>query len=131
MRFHLAVTLALACVAAACGTTDPDPQLSLDPNQTGLQGEVRLGPVPPVCQVDSPCSIPIEGKFVVQSANRPFASFRSDAAGRFSIPLPPGDYLVLPGPGTPVPFHGQQAVPVTVVARGPTEVTLVFDSFLR
>lgn len=106
------------------GTDDETPS-------TGLAGVVRRGPTQPVCVEASPCDEPFAARFTVLRDGRSVATFRSDAAGRFRVALPPDDYRVVPAADAPILAPTSQVKDVTVRRDGVTDVTLDFDTGIR
>jgi hypothetical protein len=92
---------------------------------------VLRGPIQPVCQIDVPCDAPFSATFAVQKGNRIVTTFRSDAEGDFDVPLPPGDYVIIPGVDAPIISPSAQTKAVTVGSDGPTTVLLHFDTGIR
>jgi len=111
---------ALAAVLA-CGVSQP-----LD---TGLQGQVRRGPITPVCVPELGCDAPFAAGFSVLQGGKPVARFFSDSSGAFLVRLAPGDYLLAPFPSAPV-MPGQTKQ-VTVQPLSLTSVVLQFDTGFR
>lgn len=101
------------------------------PSDTALVGTVVRGPIQPVCRVDVPCDAPFSASFTVQQRDRTVATFRSDAAGHFEVRLPPGTYLIIPGPDAPIISPRTQTKEVLVGSNGPTTVVLHFDTGIR
>jgi hypothetical protein len=96
---------------------------------TGLSGRVVLAPRCPVPlggDEGGTCpSLPLATALAVRSAdgNTEVAQVATDADGQFSVPLDPGQYLVVvPAPGG-VRVSAQTLV-VTVSADGPTTLTI-------
>jgi hypothetical protein len=125
MRSAILRVVALACCLAGCGSPTA-------PSDTGLAGTVVRGPVQPVCEVDVPCGdAPFSASFTVQQGTRVVASFRSDTQGHFESRLPPGTYLVVPGPDAPIISPRTQTKEVQVGSTGLTTVLLQFDTGIR
>jgi len=125
MRSATLRVAALACCLAGCGSPTA-------PSDTGLAGTVVRGPVQPVCVVDGGCSdAPFSASFTVQQGTRVVASFRSDAQGHFEARLPPGSYVVVPGPDAPIISPKTQTKEVQVGSTGLTTVLLQFDTGIR
>jgi hypothetical protein len=117
--------LAVLGFTAACSSpAAPTPS-------TGLSGVVVRGPITPVCVQNVPCSAPFSAAFSVEQGGRIVSQFRSDADGRFSVPLAAGAYVVVPAADAPLLAPTTQTRPVTVGANGFTEVRLEFDTGLR
>ncbi len=114
----------LACVfAAGCTTASAD--------GSGLAGTVLRGPIQPVCAAGEPCDEPFAALFHVTRGGREVGRFRSDAAGRFAVTLPAGDYLVVPDAGAPLLNPTQQARAVRVEPDAIAQVQLEFDTGIR
>jgi hypothetical protein len=116
----LAATLLLAAGCGEKAATD-----------SGVQGEVRIGPINPVerpgVQNDAPYAATLrikrasDGKLVTET--------RSAADGSFRVALPPGDYILEPVNGAPLPIAQPQDF--TVVPGEFTTVPVVYDSGIR
>src|SRR5436305_2601691 len=120
------VSIALALVAAACGTPAAQPG-------TGIQGMVQAGPTCPVERIDSPCPPrPLEATVVVRdTSGAEVTRFHSGADGRFKVDLAPGSYTVV-GPNIGTGFL-PRPIPTSVAdTRGPyTSINVEYDSALR
>lgn len=126
MMASAALFLALgACSADTLNPAQPDQG---GVSQDGLVGTVRLGPIQPVCQVDSPCDAPLQAAFTLQQDSRVVARFSSDSTGHFLVYAAPGKYLVVPV--EPIGI-GVQTPEVTVRAGGLTHLDLAFDTGIR
>src|SRR4029078_9727658 len=125
MRSATLRVVALACSLAGCRSPTA-------PSDTGLAGTVLRGPVQPVCVVDGGCGdAPFSASFTVQQGTRVVASFRSDTQGNFEARLPPGSYVVVPGPDAPIISPRTQTKEVQVGSTGLTTVLLQFDTGIR
>lgn len=117
--------IAAASAIVACASPGPSPA-------TGLTGVVIRGPVTPVCRVEVPCDAPFSAGFTIQRGASRVASFRSDAAGQFTVFLAPGSYIVVPDADAPVISPASQRKSVTVAESGTlTVVQLTFDTGIR
>jgi hypothetical protein len=101
---------------------------------SGINGLVTLGPLCPVERVDSPCpDKPLAAQIQVKGASGDVVTtVRSGPDGRFTVSLPPGDYVLQglsPTPGNPFPIGG--SVTATVRPHRFTEVTVTFDTGIR
>lgn len=116
----LLLTPALAC--------DDSPALD-----SGIEGEVRIGPLNPVVsegqQGDDtkPYSAVIHIKSIPE--DELVAEVTSGADGKFRVPLAPGRYLVEPQPGEPLPYAWPQEV--TVQPGTFTSIRIDYDSGIR
>ena len=104
----------------------------VNPPGTGIRGTALWGPVKPgpsgLGQGDE---APLQATFLVQSAGRKVAQFKSDAKGDFEVLLPAGDYVIVPDRSTPMPAPQNQKKSVAVPADGFAVVTLRFDTGMR
>jgi hypothetical protein len=130
----------LAPAATVPATSTPSPEPTLAPAATptaavssvsGIEGVALIGPSCPVQQAGVPCpDKPWEGVVVVEDlAGREVTRTMSDAEGRFSIELPPGEYVlrtVIKG-AVAAPVDA----PVSVEAGQVAEVELRLDSGIR
>ena len=122
------VLLVLALAGTAGGCSD-DAAVGLD---TGLMGTVLRGPTQPVCRIDDPCEDePFAALFHVERSGHTVTQFTSGEDGAFSVPLAPGDYVVVPDAGAPIIGAEQQRKDVRVGPSGFTEVVLSFDTGIR
>ena len=125
MRSFRVACVAMAAVIVGCGTSvSPTPG-------TGLTGVVVRGPITPVCQVAVPCEAPFSAGFTVEQDGRRVAQFHSNADGRFSVRLLPGQYRVAPDLDAPIIRPASQVKTVDVGDSGMTEVRLQFDTGIR
>ena len=100
---------------------------------TGIDGTVTLGPNCPVVRADQPCpDKPYEATLVVRNAaGVVVARVQSNSAGRFSVDVPAGKYVIdplAPGPGR-YPVAGP--VDVTVPAAARASAIVSFDTGIR
>jgi hypothetical protein len=117
----------VALLAAACsdgGTESGVVQVRVD-------GLVLRGPTQPVCMVGVPCDAPFSAGFTVRHAGLAVLRFHSDADGRFTIRLAPGDYTVVPDADAPVLDPARQAQSMTVPRADSISVVLSFDTGIR
>lgn len=114
-----------AALGVACGS-------STAPLTTGLRGVVTVGPVAPLCMPEPPCYVPVTGSFSVVSSEGTVATFDSDVAGRYEVRLPPGQYRIVPGPETPIPYPETQELDATVaIGDSLSSLDLQFSSYIR
>ena len=99
---------------------------------TGIRGITLWGPVKPgPSRLGQSDEAPLQATFLVHSAGRKVAHFKSDAKGKFEISLPAGDYVIVPDKSTPMPGPQHQQKSVTVPVDGYAIVTLIFDTGMR
>jgi hypothetical protein len=109
VRRHLA--LAVLWLLAACG-----PATATSSPTSGVEGQVTLGPMCPVLNLESPCpDRPYATRLDVMdhTQQRIIVTINTDQDGRFRQPLPPGDFVLVPAGGSngglpranPTPFH--------------------------
>jgi len=100
--------------------------------ETGIRGTVLWGPVNPgPSRAGQSDEAPLSASFIVHEAKHKVASFQSDDAGHFEVLLPPGEYTIVPGKTTPIPFPERQKTKVTVPEGGFADVTLRLDTGMR
>lgn len=103
-----------------------------NPN-SGIKGQVLIGPMCPVMQVDNPCpNEPYQANlFVLNLRGEEVLRFSSDAEGKFEVKLPPGDYILHPESpeGQPIPYAAD--VPFTIIPNEFTNIIVTFDSGIR
>jgi len=116
----LAATLLLA---AACGEKTV--------TDSGVQGEVRIGPVSPVEQPGAQNDAPYAAALRIKKASggKVVAETRSAADGSFRVALPPGEYILEPVNGDPLPIAQSQEF--TVAPGRFTTVRVDYDSGIR
>ncbi len=119
----LLVALGLSLLATACGqkaVTD-----------SGVQGEVRIGPVNPVEQpgVQNDAPYPATLRIKRASDGKVVAETTAGKDGTFRVALPPGAYILEPVNGDPLPIAQPQDF--TVAAGRFTTVRVDYDSGIR
>ena len=124
----LAAALSLACAlvtfAAGCGAQPA-------PADSGVQGDVTIGPVSPVEQAGVANDRPYVATLHIKQASdgKVVAEVTSAADGSYKVALAPGDYVLEPVAGSPVPTAPPRAF--TVVAHTFTTVDVSYDSGIR
>jgi hypothetical protein len=128
------IILALVALAtAACAGGGASPPQALD---SGVQGVTMVGPTCPAQQENAACpDRPLADAnlhVTRQGSAAMVATGRSDADGRFRIPLAPGAYVLHPAnpSGSAVP-PSAPARPFSVDPHAYTELTVRFDSGIR
>jgi hypothetical protein len=121
--FAIAAGLAALLLTAGCGE-----QAVTD---SGVQGEVRIGPVAPVEQPGVPNDKPYAATLQILRASdgKIVAEARSGADGSFRVALAPGRYVLQPESGQPLPTAPSQEF--TVSAGQFTPVRVDYDSGIR
>ena len=103
------------------------------PADTGIEGQVLIGPVCPVVQMGQECpDQPYQAVLVIQTtAGRQVTRITTDAEGKFRLALAPGTYVLHPRTpqNSPMPFATDQTF--NVVNGHFTQITIVFDSGIR
>jgi hypothetical protein len=103
--------------------------------QTGIRGNVTLGPTCPVeMPGQPPCVEPLEASLRIECPDgADIRTIRSAADGTFEIRLPPGDFVIVPlpvQPGSPFP-SAPAPVSIAVPADGFVEVQIAYDTGIR
>ena len=101
------------------------------PKDSGLEGQVFIGPMCPVVQVGQPCpEKPYQATLIVTSPNgSEIANVKTDEQGRFKIPLAAGAYILHPTSSNVIPFATDQSF---IVESGKfTTLTVNYDSGIR
>jgi hypothetical protein len=114
--------LILAFVACA-----PQPT----PSDSGMEGQVFIGPMCPVVQIGQECpDQPYQAVLTVLDADgREIVQIQTDEAGRFKVPLEPGEYILQPESPNVLPFAAEQ--PFSVKAGMFTQLRIHYDSGIR
>jgi hypothetical protein len=103
------------------------------PANTGLEGQVFIGPICPVVQKGQNCpDQPYQATLVIQTtANRQIIQIYTDTRGNFHLALAPGSYILhlQTLPNRPYPTGRDQKF--NVVAGQFTQVKFVLDSGIR
>jgi hypothetical protein len=118
------------CVLAAVLST-ASTALADTPN-SGIEGQVFIGPTCPVVVEGSPCpDRPYQATItILDSRGVRVRRFQTDEQGRFEIPLEPGTYTLVPEPSDIlVPHADPESVRVREASY--TEVTISYDSGMR
>lgn len=132
IRRTLALTVLLVAACGAPSTIGLAPTPALP---SGISGTVVLGPT---CPLESepgaydpvPCLTPYSAQLVILDGdNLLVARVNSAADGSFRLDLPPGEYVITPQNGDPLPVA--QPINVTVTAGEYATVQVNYDSGIR
>ena len=101
------------------------------PPDSGIEGQVWIGPLCPVVQQGQACpDQPYRATLIVNSRDgKKIVQVQTDGAGRFKIPLGPGEYILHPESPNVMPFASEQTF--TVEAGRFTQITVNYDSGIR
>lgn len=123
MTNRLLIVLLILAIAAC----SPQPT----PTDSGIEGQVFIGPVCPVVQIGQECpDQPYQAGLTMLSPDgREIVRIQTDEQGRFKIPLEPGEYILRPESPNVLPFAGEQ--PFLVESGAFTQVIVKYDSGIR
>jgi hypothetical protein len=101
------------------------------PEGAGVFGLVTAGPTCPVERIGVPCPArPVVADIVARTASgQTAAAIRSDAAGRYALPVAPGTYQLVVVTGGMFPRC--PTLTVTVASAGATRVDIGCDTGIR
>ncbi|MEP7158149.1 MAG: hypothetical protein ABI797_01860 [Chloroflexota bacterium] len=128
--------LIVLALVALMGCSEIGIDLDTPPPPSGIRGLVLLGPTCPVeaspgSNEPVPCVTPYAAELVVlDSENVKIASVTSANDGRFSVDVPPGEYVVAPETGTDS-YPIANPVSVTVVSGQYAEIQINYDTGIR
>jgi len=106
--------------------------LTPTPTDSGINGQVTIGPMCPVVQINNPCpDKPYQATLTVLTSDgqRKVTQFQTDANGNFQVALAPGDYIL--HPESPKVMPHARDIPFTVEVHQFTQVNVVYDSGIR
>ncbi|OGN72228.1 MAG: hypothetical protein A2X25_00775 [Chloroflexi bacterium GWB2_49_20] len=117
--------LYLVLLLGACSPASPTPV------DSGIEGQVTIGPTCPVVQEGMDCADkPYQASFTVLTpAGDKVTQFQTDVNGAFKIALVPGDYILHPESPNVMPSAAEQ--PFVVLAGQFTRVDVAYDSGIR
>jgi len=137
MKKILALTLGLLLLAGCTpvtpqaypndGTAYENPVLG----ESGVEGQVFIGPSCPVVEVGSECpDKPYQATLTIKNPQgEEILKIQTDAEGRFRIPLPSGKYVLHPESEGRYPRAAEQEF--TVTAGQYTQVIITYESGIR
>lgn len=122
---NLRLTLICLLLLCACRSLSPTPV------DSGIQGQVSIGPVCPAVQAGMDCADkPYQASFtVLTSKGKEVTHFQSDTDGVFKIYLSPGDYILRPESPNFLPYADEQSF--TVLSGQFTWLIVTYDSGIR
>jgi len=126
--FFLSALLTTYAIASGIGRP-------LNTSESGIEGQVSIGPMCPVERPDRPCpDKPFAASIEIQNLDDPshHLTIRSGEDGCFRVKLAPGKYKLTPmapNPGAPPHAPGPQAV--TVEPGKYAHVMIKYDSGIR
>ena len=137
IRWSLAIAVALVSMSVVAGGNGggglPLERAASRARQrdSGIVGEVRIGPTCPVERPGKICERPYRATITIRSdtKHRFVARVRSSATGRFRIALAPSTYLLVPQNGHPYPRSSPLLA--TVDNHHYTTVLVSYDSGIR
>lgn len=124
MRIHFIVGI-LIILLATCSFQEAAPA------DSGVEGQVLIGPMCPVVQVGQPCpDQPYQTKLTINGQDgKRITQVQTDQQGRFKISLKPGQYILHPESPNVMPFTAEQSF--SVAAGQFTQITVNYDSGIR
>ena len=122
MRAKLFLLLALILTACISSPT---------PTDSGIEGQVLIGPMCPVVQLGTDCpDQPYQATLTVLKPNgQKVIRFETDGEGRFRVALTPGEYVLHPESPNVMPYAAEQTF--TVLSGQFTQVVVNYDSGIR
>ncbi|MBW4574795.1 MAG: carboxypeptidase-like regulatory domain-containing protein [Aphanothece sp. CMT-3BRIN-NPC111] len=122
--FTLAGSGSFNVIAAAC-----EPPST--PKQSGIEGQVFIGPVCPVVQAGINCADrPYQAAIaVLDEKGQIVTSLQTDAEGHFQVQLQPGRYTLRPESPGVLPYAAEQTIIVSDSQFTPVNIT--YDSGIR
>jgi len=101
------------------------------PTDSGIEGQVLIGPVCPVAQPGNDCpDQPYQATLTVNNLEgKRITHVQTDERGLFKVPLTPGSYILHPESPNTLPLANEQIV--TVESGRFTTVTVNYDSGIR
>ncbi|MFA5872715.1 MAG: hypothetical protein WC832_02000 [Anaerolineales bacterium] len=124
MNRFLLFILSVAMLSACTSTLTPA-------EDTGVEGQVLLGPMCPVVRLDQPCpDQPYQSTLtVLNPTGKMIAQVQADVKGLYRLALLPGDYIIHPESPNVMP-HAQDQL-FSVLAGQFTKLDIVYDSGIR
>jgi hypothetical protein len=100
-------------------------------SNSGIQGQVLIGPICPVLQAETDCSNrPYQASIAILNQNNQVVTrFQTDVGGHFQVTLEPGTYTLRPESTQQLPFAKEKTVTVNNGQFTPVEIT--YDTGIR
>lgn len=119
------ITGIMIILLATCSAQLPTPA------DSGVEGQVFIGPICPVVQVGQECpDQPHQATLTINNLGGDrVAQIQADEQGRFKIPLEPGKYILHPESSDRLPFAAEQTF--TVESGRFTQLIVNYDSGIR
>ena len=101
------------------------------PADSGVEGQVLIGPMCPVVQMGQPCpDQPYQATLTINNRDgTKLTQVQADPHGHFKIVLKPGEYILHPESPNVMPFAVEQSF--LVQAGRFTQLTVSYDSGIR
>ena len=124
MRIHFIVGI-LIILLATCSFQEAAPA------ESGVEGQVYLGPMCPLVQAGQPCpNQPYQTTLTVNGQDgRRITQVQTDQQGHFKVSLRPGSYSLHPESPNAVSFAADQVF--GVISGQFTQLTVTYDSGIR
>jgi hypothetical protein len=124
MRIHFIVGI-LIILLATCSFQEAAPA------DSGVEGQVYLGPMCPLVQEGQPCpNQPYQATLTVNGQDgRRITQVQTDQQGHFKVSLKPGSYILHPESPNVMPMAAEQVF--GVIAGQFTQLTVTYDSGIR
>ncbi len=135
MKAVVGLLMALALTSACTAHLLPAaPTASPAASQSGIMGQVTIGPSCPVMRIESPCpDKPFQTTLEVTDplGEHVVAKIQTDAEGKYRLALAPGDYRMVPATSSPAVPPQAQPMPFHLDAGQWLVLDVVYDSGIR
>ncbi|HEY9152652.1 MAG TPA: carboxypeptidase-like regulatory domain-containing protein [Anaerolineales bacterium] len=108
------------------------PILAPTPTDSGINGQVTIGPTCPVVRINNPCpDKPYQATLTILTSDgqHKVMQFQTDANGNFQVALSPGNYVLHPEAPNVMPHARDTSF--MVEAHQFTRLDVVYDSGIR
>jgi len=112
-------------------TPAPLPIFTSMPADSGIEGNVTIGPVCPVVQLNDPCpDQPYQATLTVLTPDQHMVlQFQTDLNGHYRVDLAPGEYILHPESPNVMPHAAD--IPFVLRAHQFQRLDIVYDSGIR